>query len=77
MSHFVLIFDRLRSTPPVVEQFEDAEEAKTRLFEAERELRGDTTRGVVMLYGEDQASLRRTHGSYFLGLDELLETAGS
>lgn len=76
MSHFVLIFDRHRSSPPAVEQFDDAEAAKARLFVAEQELRGDPHRGVVLLYADSVESLRRTHGSYFLDLDELLETVG-
>ena len=77
MSHFVIIFDRLHPGSPTVERYEDADEAKTRLFAVELELADDSERGVVLLYGESEESLRRTHGSFFLGLDELLETARS
>lgn len=77
MSYFVLIFDRRRLTPPAVEEFEDAVIARKRLFEAEAELRSDPDRAVVMLSGASQDSLRRTHGSFFLNFEELLETARS
>ena len=77
MSHFVVIFDRLHPGSPRVERFEDADLAKERLFEVELELAGDSKHGVVLLYAESEESLRRTHGSFFLGLDELLETAQS
>lgn len=75
MSHFVVIFDRNHSVAPSVERFEDADEARVRLFEAESELKGDPTKGVVMLFGVSEESLRHTHGSLFMDLDELLETA--
>jgi hypothetical protein len=75
MSHFVIIFDRRRPGLPSIEEFDDADRAQARLFEAERELLGDPTRGVVLLYAENEESLRHTHGSYFRDLDELLESA--
>jgi len=49
--------------------------ATERLFATEARLRDDPDHGVVLLYAEDEESLRKTHGSYFLGFDELLETA--
>lgn len=76
MSHFVVIFDRRHTGEPAkVERFEDAAAARARLFAAESELRGDADHGVVLLYGESEESLRRTHGSFFMDVDELLETA--
>lgn len=77
MSHFVIIFDRHRRVPPEIEEYEDAVRAQVRLFEAEGELRGDPDRGVVLLFAENEEQLRRTHGSFFFGLDELLDTAGT
>jgi hypothetical protein len=77
MSHFVVIFDRLRPGSPTVERFEDAEDARVRLFEIELEQAGDPEHGVVLLYAESEESLRRTHGSFFRDVDELLETAQS
>jgi hypothetical protein len=76
MSHFVLIFDRLRPGSPKVERYEDARVAQARLFEIEFEQHGDSEHGVVLLYADSEESLRQTHASYFLDLDELLETAG-
>ncbi len=62
---------------PRVERYEDADVAKARLFAVELELSGDLEHGVVLLYGDTEESLRLTHGSFFLYLDELLETAQS
>jgi hypothetical protein len=75
VSHFVVIFDRHHPGEARIERFEDAAAARARLFEAEQQLRGDQDHGVVLLYGESEESLRRTHGSYFMDVDELLETA--
>jgi hypothetical protein len=77
MSHFVVIFDRLRPGSPTVERYDDAESARVRLFEIELNQAGDPDHGVVLLYAESEDSLRRTHGSLFSNLDELLETAQS
>ncbi len=75
MSYFLITYSRRGGEDPVLERFEDAAEAATKLLEAEARLRGDLVHGVVLLYADDEASLRRTHGSYFLDFDELLETA--
>lgn len=75
MSHFVVIFDRLRPGSPRVEKYADADTAQARIFAVELELADDPAHGVVLLYGDSEESLRRTHGSFFLDLDELLETA--
>ncbi len=75
MSYFLLVFSKRRAEPPVVERIEDAREAGEKLLEAEARLRDDAEHGVVLLYAEDETSLRKTHGTYFLDFDELLETA--
>jgi hypothetical protein len=75
MSHFIIIFDRDHRSEPEIEQIDDADDAMARLFEVERDLKGDPGRGVVLLYADDEESLRVTHGHYFKTLDEILELA--
>jgi hypothetical protein len=73
MSYFLVFYDRARQGDPDVRRIEDADEAVTRLLEAERELAGDAERGVVMLVGDDVEDLRRTHAHYFAAsVEELL-----
>jgi hypothetical protein len=62
MSHFLIIFDRQHRSDPEIEQIDDADAAMARLFEIESDLRGDPDRGVVLLYSDDEDSLRVTHG---------------
>ena len=71
MSLFLLTFSRRNNGPPLVERYEDTAEAMDRYVARERELRG-TDRGVVLLIAEDEDTLRRTHGHYWYGRDELL-----
>jgi hypothetical protein len=47
----------------------------SQVFEIERELRGNPTRGVVMLVAEDEDSIRATHSHYFKSFDELVDLA--
>lgn len=75
MTYFLLIFRKRGGGQPLVERYEDAHEAARKLLETEARLRDDPDHGVVLLYAEDEASLRRTHGTYFLDFDELLEAA--
>lgn len=75
MTYFLIGYSKRGGEEPVLERYEDADEAAGKLFEAEARLRGDPDHGVVLLYADDESSLRRTHGSYFLDFDELLETA--
>lgn len=75
MSYFLLICSKRGRTAPALERYEDGDEAAERLFEVEARLRDDPDHGVVLLYAEDEGSLRKTHGSYFLDFDELLEIA--
>jgi len=48
MSHFIVIFDHLRRADAEVIRVEDPAVAVARLFELEKELRDDKSRGVVM-----------------------------
>jgi hypothetical protein len=75
VSHYLVIFDRRRGVASTVERYDDPDEAQARLFETETELRDDPDRGVILLFAESEASLRRTHGSLFLEFDDLIETA--
>ncbi len=75
MSYFLLIFSKHTREQPVVERYEDGQQAAEKLLETEAQLRDDPEHDVVLLYAEDEDSLRKTHGSYFLDFDELLETA--
>jgi hypothetical protein len=77
MSHFLVIYDRRRRTPPEVERIEDSGEAIARLFELERDLAEHPSTGVVLLVAEDEDTIRATHSHYFRSLDELLELAES
>jgi hypothetical protein len=75
VSHFIVIFDRRRRADAEVVRIDDPEEAVKRLFEVETSLRGDKTRGVVMLVADDEETIRETHSHYFKSFDELLELA--
>jgi hypothetical protein len=77
MSHFLVIFDRRRRADAEVQQIEDAQEAMERLFEIERELRGDSDRGVVLLVADDEQTIRATHAHYFRSFDELVDAAAA
>jgi hypothetical protein len=72
MSHFLVIFDRQKHVEPLIERHEDPAAAVARLFEVEGELRGDQSRGVVLLVADDESDLRRTHSHYFKTVEELL-----
>jgi hypothetical protein len=63
----------MRRTRPRVEEIEDAETARTRLFEIERDLLHDPEHGVVLLVAEREEEIEATHGQYFKTLDELGE----
>jgi hypothetical protein len=70
MSHFLLIFDRLKRQDLRVERIEDPNEAMTRLRDAERHL--DEGQGAVLLVAESEEDLRLTHAHYFTSFDDLL-----
>ncbi|HVW88808.1 MAG TPA: hypothetical protein VHC01_05020 [Gaiellaceae bacterium] len=74
MSFFLLTFDKQSEAAPEIARFEDAQGAMSAFVEAERALRGDDRRGVVLLVAEDEDTLRRTHSHYFASVDEILST---
>lgn len=71
MSHFLVVYDRTAGALMRLEQFESASSAMQVRFRAEAELRGQRNVEVVALTAASEEDLRRTHGRYFLGLDEL------
>jgi hypothetical protein len=73
MSHFVVIYSKIRPGEADVERIDDAQEAQRRLFEVEQELRADPDRGVVLLVAEREEDLHHTHGHYFKSLGELVQ----
>jgi hypothetical protein len=77
MSHFLVIFDRLRRADAEVQRIDDPEEAMERLFAIERELRADSDRGVVLLVAVDEETIRATHAHYFKSFDELVDLAAA
>jgi hypothetical protein len=74
MSYFLMRYTRLGREDPIIERFEDSDEALERLSEEEKRVRG-TNEGVVLLVADDEADLRRTHAHYFQSLNELRDEA--
>jgi len=70
MSHFLLIYDRMKRRDPVIEEFKDADEAMARFRDAEQCL--DAEHGAVLLFADDVKDIRATHGHYFASFDDLL-----
>lgn len=75
MSHFLIIFDRQGRSEPTIETIQDSEQAVARLFELEHKLQGDPETGVVLLFAQDEDTIRATHAHYFKSLAQLLEVA--
>jgi hypothetical protein len=71
VKHFLIVFDKaharlLREVP-----YDDANEALTERFRAERLHRDSPDTEVVVLTAQDAAALRRTHARYFQSLSDL------
>lgn len=72
MKLFLVTYDRHRSRLlEEVRQFDDRGEAYQALHDAEDAHRGDQNVEVVLLGGESEADLRRTHSRYFKTISEL------
>jgi len=71
VSHFVVVYDRATSQLLRLEEHESANSAMQARFRAEAEMRGRSEVEVVALTAASEDDLKRTHGRYFLGLDEL------
>lgn len=76
MSHFLVVYDRTAGELVSLDQFESASSAMQARFRAEAEHRGRKDVEVVALTAASEEDLRRTHGRYFLGLDELASRIG-
>jgi len=76
VSHFVVVYDRASGSLIRLDRFAGGSEALEARFRAEAEFRGRPDVEVVALAAESEEELRRTHGRYFLGLDELAARLG-
>jgi hypothetical protein len=78
MSYFVLVYDRARQNLLELRGFDDTdyEAAEAHRMRAQLEaLRSRLDHEIVLFQSPDEATLRQTHGSYFLSARELLERA--
>jgi len=71
MSHFLLVYDRTAGRLVRKQQFATRGETLLARFAAEDEFSGRPEIEVVNLVASSEEELRRTHGRYFLTLDEL------
>lgn len=76
VGHFLVVYDRTAGELLRLEQYESAGSAMQARFKAEAENRGRKDVEVVALSAASEDDLRRTHGRYFLGLDELASRIG-
>ena len=75
MKYFVLVYDRPNGKlirPPEVYPDAQRHDALTRRFELEREFVDRPDYEIVVLGGESEEAIRRTHGRYFKTMAELL-----
>jgi hypothetical protein len=71
VSHFLVVYDRAEGELLRLERHDSASTAMQARFRAEAEMRGRKEVEVVALTAASEDDLKRTHGRYFLGLDEL------
>ena len=71
MSHFLLVYDRTAGTLVRQQEYDTSEAAMQARFAAEDEFAGRPEIEVVSISAASEEELRRTHGRYFLTLDEL------
>ena len=78
MNYYVLVYDQRSGTLITIEHYgsDGAPAALARRFELDREYAGNPGVEVVLLSGESEDALRRTHGRYFKSVNELLSPAG-
>jgi hypothetical protein len=76
VSHFLVVYDRTAGELMRLEQYESAGLAMQARFRAEAEHRGHKNVEVVALSAASEDDLKRTHGRYFFGLDELASRIG-
>jgi hypothetical protein len=66
-----VVFDRSAGEVLRRQRFSDPAEAISARFDEERQRRGQAGIEVVVLGADSWESLRRTHGRYFKGFDQL------
>jgi hypothetical protein len=71
MSHYLLVYDRTAGRLLRKQEFETSGAAMSARFAAEDEFSGRSEIEIVDLSAASDEELRRTHGRYFLTLDEL------
>jgi hypothetical protein len=72
VSHFLIVYDRGRGTLVSSQRFEDADAALRARFKVERNRAAHAMDyEVVVLSGESEESLRKTHARYFKSASEL------
>jgi len=71
MSHFLVVYDRAVGQLLRLERYESGQSAMQARFCAEAEFRARGDIEVVALAAGSRDDLMRTHGRYFLGLEEL------
>lgn len=72
MGHFLLIYDRSTGNLVRQEEYSSSGDAMRARFDAEVEFEGHDEIEVVALDAASEDEMRRTHGRYFMGLDELV-----
>lgn len=75
MNHYLVVFERSKGTILRRQRYSDRNEALKARFAAEREHRGDPDIEVVVLGARSWEALKRTHGRYFKGFDQLASSA--
>jgi hypothetical protein len=78
MSLFLLIYDRRSMQVIELREFDESGriEADTVRFAAQRDaLAAGLDQDIVLFQADSEQELRRTHGSYFLTVHELIERA--
>ncbi len=71
MNHYLVVFDRSKGEVLRRQRYSDRDEALNARFAEERKHRGEPDIEVVVLGADSWDSLRRTHGRYFKGFDQL------
>ena len=71
MNHYLVVFDRSKGEILHQKQYADRSGALAARFAAEREHAGDTDIEVIVLGARSWADIKRTHGRYFKGFEQL------
>ena len=75
MNHYLVVFDRSKGSVLRHKRYNDRDEALAARFATEREHHADPNIEVVVLGARSWEALKRTHGRYFKGFDQLASTA--